>query len=212
MFRQVLVPVKFSVCGRLAARHACDVVRAIGGAVTLLHVLEHSKPRRHESGRHESGHPEQEDYGVREVQSDEARFGEARYQEAQACLRQLGLYARRPPTLLIVPALNSPDLGGVASAILDAATRTGAELIMLGLHSRDGPDFRTDLKTGFKTPSQGKLGQGRPGEGRLGEVVRQVLLGAGVPVQVTPCHPETGVRSGGWSGILAGQDRPAGRD
>ena len=26
MFRQVLVPVKFSVCGRLAAWHACNVV------------------------------------------------------------------------------------------------------------------------------------------------------------------------------------------
>ena len=44
MFRQVLVPVKFSVCGRLAAWHACDVVRAIGGTVTLLHVLEYSAP------------------------------------------------------------------------------------------------------------------------------------------------------------------------
>ena len=197
MFRQVLVPVKFSVCGRLAARHACDVVRAIGGTVTLLHVLEHSESKPYQSRPYEFGRPEQEDFGA-----DEARFREAQYREAQACLRQLGLYARRPPSLLIVPALNAPHLDGVALAILDAAARTGAELIMLGLHSRDGPDLKTAVRTDFRTP----------GQRRLGQVVGQVLLGAGVPVQVTPCHPETGVRSGGWRGILAGQDQLAGRD
>lgn len=177
MFRQVLVPVKFSVCGRLAAWHACDVVRAIGGTLTLLHVLEYS-----ESAPHESGHPEQEEFGA-----DEAGVGEAQYQEAQLCLRQLGLYARCPPSLLVVPALSASDLGGVALAILDAAARTGAQLIMLGLRSHGGPV-----------------------RGTLGRVVGPVLLGAGVPVQVTPCRPTTGVatgvRSGGWRGVLAGRD------
>ena len=99
MFRQVLVPVKFSVCGRLAAWHACDVVRAIGGTVTLLHVLEHPTPR----------HAELE---AAEAQDAEARCQEARQQEALALLRQLGLYARRPPNLMIVPALNSSELHG----------------------------------------------------------------------------------------------------
>ena len=177
MFRQVLVPVKFSVCGRLAAWHACDVVRAIGGTVTLLHVLEYSAP----------GHPEREKFEVYR----------ARQEEALALLRQVGLYARRPPGFLIVPApnrsalngsiLNEPAPDGVASAILKVAAETGAELIMLGLRIRDGPV-----------------------QGTLGRVVGPVLLGAGVPVQVTPCRPTTGVatgmRSGGWRGVLAGRD------
>ena len=189
MFRQVLVPVKFSVCGRLAAWHACDVVRAIGGTVTLLHVLEYSAP----------GHAELE---TGEVQDAEAQHQEARYQEALALLRQLGLYARRPPRLLIVPALNGSARygselhgsapGGVASAILEVAAERGAELIMLGLRSQGDPL------------------QGRPSQGILGRVVGPVLLGAGVPVQVTPCRPDTGAapgaRSAGWRGVLAGQD------
>ncbi len=173
MFRQVLVPVKFSVCGCLAAWHACDVVRAIGGTLTLLHVLEFSESAPHESAPHESrphesGHPEQKDFGA-----DEAGVGEARYQEAHSCLRQLGLYARCLPSLLIVPALSASDLGEVALAILDAAARTDAQLIMLGLRSHGGPV-----------------------RGTLGRVVGPVLLGVGVPVQVTPCRPTTGVRSG----------------
>ena len=191
MFRQVLVPVKFSVCGRLAAWHACDVVRAIGGTVTLLHVLEHAAP----------GHAELE---AGEAQDAEARCQEARHREALALLRQLSLYARCPPNLLIVPALNgsarygselhslepySSAPGGVASAILKVAAETGAQLIMLGLRSHSGPVQRM-------------LGQGV-----LGRVVEPVLLGAGVPVQVTPCHPDTGVatgaRSAGWRGVLA---------
>ncbi|MBB5233962.1 universal stress protein [Deinococcus budaensis] len=40
MFRQVLVPVDFGVCSVRAVHHACDLVRAIGGSLTLLHVLE----------------------------------------------------------------------------------------------------------------------------------------------------------------------------
>lgn len=192
MFRQVLVPVKFSVCGRLAARHACDVARAIGGTLTLLHVLEYSAP----------GPPELENFEVYL----------AHQEEALALLRQVGLYARRPPGFLIVPALNSsapdsstlaepilnrpiltgPAPNGVASAILKVAAETGAELIMLGLRSHGGP-------------VQGVLGQGA-----LGQVVGPVLLGAGVPVQVTPFCPTpgvaTGVQSGGWRGVLAGRD------
>ena len=183
MFRQVLVPVKFSVCGRLAAWHACDVVRAIGGTVTLLHVLEHSAP----------GHAELE---AGEAHEAEARSEEAHHQEALALLRQLSLYARRPPNLLMVPALYGSAPGGVASAILRVAAQTGAELIMLGLRSHDGPLL-------------GMPSQGMPSQGVLGRVVGPVLLGAGVPVQVTPCRPDTGVvtgvRSAGWRGVLAGQ-------
>ena len=166
MFRQVLVPVEFSACGRLAARHACEVVRALGGTVTLLHVLEYSQPERRELGRTLSEQARFED-----VQLREAQLG-----EAQAQLRQLSLYARRPPVCLVVPAQN-----GVAPVILDVAARVGAELIILGLHRQDGVR-----------------------QGRLGPVVHQVLLGAGVPVQVTP--NTDGQRSDdGWRGVLSGR-------
>lgn len=40
MFRRVLVPIDFGVCSVEALNHACDLVRAIGGHLTLLHVLE----------------------------------------------------------------------------------------------------------------------------------------------------------------------------
>lgn len=159
MFRQVLVPVEFSACGRLAARHACDMVRAIGGTVTLLHVLEPSAAERSESA--------------------EPEFREAQVEEAQELLRQLGLFARRLPTLLVVPGVN-----GVAAAILEMAAQTNTELIMLGLHRQEGP-----------------------GQGTLGKVVIQVLLGAGVPVQVTPCHPEPGAPERGWRGVLTERQR-----
>ncbi len=172
MFRQVLVPVEFSACGRLAARHACEVVRAIGGTVTFLHVLEYSQPERRELGkRRELGRTLSEQARSEDVQLREAQLG-----EAQAQLRQLSLYARRPPVCLVVPAQN-----GVAPVILDVAARVGAELIILGLHRQDGVR-----------------------QGRLGPVVQQVLLGAGVPVQVTP--NTDGQRSDdGWRGVLSGR-------
>lgn len=43
MFRRVLVPVDFGACSVQAVTHACDLVRAIGGSLTLLHVLEGSQ-------------------------------------------------------------------------------------------------------------------------------------------------------------------------
>ena len=41
--RRMLVAVDFSVCGRHAARYSFELARAIGGTVTLLHVLEGQK-------------------------------------------------------------------------------------------------------------------------------------------------------------------------
>ena len=79
MLRRMLVAVDFSVCSRHTARYACDVSRAIGGAVTLLHVLEEHQSR-------------PQDVEV-----------------AQIFLRQLGLFARRPPSCLIVPALKHSE-------------------------------------------------------------------------------------------------------
>ena len=44
MLRRMLVAVDFSECGRHAARYAFELARAMGGTVTLLHVLEESGP------------------------------------------------------------------------------------------------------------------------------------------------------------------------
>lgn len=154
MFRQVLVPVKFSTCGLLAARRACDVVRAIGGTVTMLHVLEH---------------PVSEDDGL--FQREETRFG-----AAELLLRQVGVYARRPPTVLIVQALDD-----VAPAILKVASEMDAKLIMLGMRGQNASGRQT-------------LGSGR--------VTMEVLLGAGVPVQVTPCHPGPSTLEDSWRSAL----------
>ncbi|TSA78694.1 universal stress protein, partial [Deinococcus detaillensis] len=114
MLRQMLVAVDFSVWSRDAAQHACDVARATGGKVTLLHVLE-----AHESGP--SG-----------------------LEAAQTLLRELSLLGRRPPSCLIVSAktrLDGPAGGvkpehGVALAILEVADQLGSELIVIGLHGQ----------------------------------------------------------------------------
>ncbi|WP_277425553.1 universal stress protein [Deinococcus psychrotolerans] len=123
----MLVAVDFSVWSRDAAQHACDVARATGGKVTLLHVLE----------AHESGPLDLE--------------------AAQTLLRELSLLSRRPPSCLIVPArseLNGHQPGvngpagdvrgkdGVALAILEVANRLGAELIVIGLHGQGNPSGR----------------------------------------------------------------------
>jgi len=44
MFRTVLVPVDFSPPSLQAVRHAGEVVRAVGGWLNLLHVLEEDDP------------------------------------------------------------------------------------------------------------------------------------------------------------------------
>ena len=121
----MLVPVDFSVWSRHAARHACDVARAIGGTVTLLHVLED----------HESRPPDLE--------------------AARSLLRDLSLLARCPPTCLIVPAGNQYNRPGpaadslrgsvgpeaqVASVILAMADGLDAELILMGPHGQGNTD------------------------------------------------------------------------
>ena len=127
MLRQMLVAVDFSVWSRHAARHAFDMARAIGGTVTLLHVLE----------THDAGPPELE--------------------AADVLLRDLSLLARRPPGCLIVPALTGfggPDPGAdslsgvgvdgaVAPVILTVADHLGADLIVMGQHGQGSPTART---------------------------------------------------------------------
>lgn len=80
---------------------------------------------------------------------------------ALARLRELGRLSRRPPSCLVVPAL--PGVHGVASVILRVAGEVGAELIVMGAH--------------------GSSDQHHTG---IGQVVRQVVQGALVPVQVVP--------------------------
>ena len=126
MLRQMLVAVDFSVWGRYAAGHACDVAQAIGGTVTLLHVLEP-----HESGTLDS-------------------------EVAHTLLQELSLLARRPPSCLIVPvsagftghhpeadSLSGGVDDGIAPAILAVADRLDAELIVIGLHGQGNPTART---------------------------------------------------------------------
>ena len=128
MLRQMLVPVDFSVWSRHAARHAFDVARAIGGTVTLLHVLE----------CHESSPTDLE--------------------LARTLLRQLSLLARRPPNCLIVPTISAfagHDPGadglrdgvgvedGTTPAILAVADQLGADLILMGPHGQGNTDART---------------------------------------------------------------------
>ena len=45
MFRRVLVLVDFSAASLQAVHHACDLTRAVGSTLTLLHVLENPKER-----------------------------------------------------------------------------------------------------------------------------------------------------------------------
>lgn len=52
MFRHILVPVDDHPASAHAARHAYDLTRALGGRVTLLHVLEGDTPE-HRSAAHE---------------------------------------------------------------------------------------------------------------------------------------------------------------
>lgn len=160
MLRRMLVAVDFSVWSRNAAQHALDMARAIGGTVTLLHVLE----------EHESG--------------------QLNLEAAHTLLRELSLLARRPPSCLIVPVKSGfngqraeADVGrledGVALAILEVADQLSADLIVIGLH-----------------------GQGSPARGTLGQVMRQVLLGACIPVQVVSCCANRPVVNR-WDGALA---------
>ena len=97
------------MCGRFAAWHACDVVRAIGGTLTLLHVLEYSAFRLPELEAAQGATAQHA-----ETRRREARYQETQFQDAWALLRQIGLSARRPPNLLIVPALGAPILNGPA--------------------------------------------------------------------------------------------------
>ena len=128
MLRQMLVPVDFSVWSRHAARHAFDVARAIGGTVTLLHVLEDDKS------------------------------GLLRLEAAQTLLQQLSLLARRPPICLIVPIISAfaghdPEADGLRDgagvedgttpAILAVADQLGADLILMGPHGQGNTDART---------------------------------------------------------------------
>ena len=117
----MLVAVDFSDCGRHAARHAFELARAIGGTVTLLHVLE------------------------------DQESGPVSTEAAQTLLRELSVQARRPPKCLIVcaesefdePGFTPDSLRGrvrpeaqVASAILAVADGLDAELILLGPHGQ----------------------------------------------------------------------------
>ena len=127
VLRRMLVAVDFSECGRHAARYAFELARAMGGTVTLLHVLEGQK----------SG-----------PMSSEA---------AQTLLGELSLHSRRPPKCLIVPAGNEFDGPGpaadslrgrvgpeaqVVSAILAVADGLDADLILLGPYGQGNTDGR----------------------------------------------------------------------
>jgi nucleotide-binding universal stress UspA family protein len=123
----MLVAVDFSDCGRHTAQYAFDTARAIGGTVTLLHVLEGQAS------------------------------GPLSSEAAQTLLRELSLQARRPPKCLVVPAGNEFDRPGlaadslrgrvgpeaqVASAILAVADGLDADLILLGPHGQGNTDSR----------------------------------------------------------------------
>lgn len=109
MFRQVLVPVDFGVCSVRAVHHACDLVRAIGGSLTLLHVLEDGP-------------------------GDGLPGGEALLR-AESSLRQLAGRSRRPAHVVVEPGQGRP----VAQVILAVAARLRAELLVLGPHSQAEP-------------------------------------------------------------------------
>jgi nucleotide-binding universal stress UspA family protein len=156
MFRQVLVPVSFSGCDVQLARYAGTLARAIGGSVTLLHVLEPS-----------------------------AQALDSRLDAAQQLLARLSLLARRPPTCRIAAASGPPG-EDVAPVILRVAAEIGADVIMLGLREVglrkvDRPDLDAPDTT------RQAAGLAAPATHRPGQVLRQVLLGTRVPVQIVPC-------------------------
>jgi nucleotide-binding universal stress UspA family protein len=140
MLTKMLVPTDFSLCGQLAAQHAFDLARAIGGSVTLLHVLETGD-----------------------------------LQTAHLRLVQLSRLGRRPPVCLVFPAVGSA-VGNIAQVILRVAEEIQAELIVMGAtgHSDHPALNSTELNSSELNPSE------------LGQVVRQVVQGARVPVQVVP--------------------------
>jgi len=124
----MLVAVDFSVWSRQVALHACDVARAIGGRITLLHVLE------------------------------DQESGPGDLEAARTLLRGLGLLARRPPSCLVVSARSAVDPraagpggsrggirleDGVAPAILRVADELGVELIVIGPHGQGHPTAGT---------------------------------------------------------------------
>ena len=127
MLRRMPVAVDFSECGRHAARYAFEMARAMGGTVTLLHVLE---------------------------DQDSGPLGS---EAAQNLLGELSLQARRLPDCLIVPAESRFDGPGpaadslrgrvgpeaqVVSAILAVAVGLDADLILLGPYGQGNTDGR----------------------------------------------------------------------
>ncbi|WP_456832935.1 universal stress protein [Deinococcus sp. UYEF24] len=123
----MLVAVDFSECSRHTAGYAFELARAIGGTVTLLHVLEGQESR------------------------------PPTLEAAQILLRELSLQARRPPDCLIIPAddeFHQPGLAAdrlrgrvgpeaqVAAAILAVADGLAADLILLGSHGQENADVR----------------------------------------------------------------------
>ena len=128
MLRQMLVAVDFSIWSRQVALHACDVARAIGGRITLLHVLK------------------------------DQESGQGDLEAAHTLLRELGQLARGSPNCLVVSARSGVDPraagpggsrggvrleDGVAPAILRVADELSAELIVIGPHGQGHPTAGT---------------------------------------------------------------------
>ena len=93
MLRRMLVAVDFSECGHHAARYAFGLARAVGGTVTLLHVLE----------------------------GQEA--GPLSSEAAQTLLRELSMQARCPPKCLVVCAESGFEGSGPAADSLRGSAR-----------------------------------------------------------------------------------------
>ncbi|MDA8095309.1 MAG: universal stress protein [Betaproteobacteria bacterium] len=118
MFKHILVPVDGSQTADKALVLACDLAKAHGAALRIVHVLD------------ESAIGWLPDYpAVRHAQRE---VGERLLARAKQDAEILGVIAQT--------ALLEMAAGRLATAISEDASRSGADLIVMGTHGRRGAD------------------------------------------------------------------------
>lgn len=118
--QNLLVPVDFSVCSRLVARHAAELVQLSGGQLTFLHVA--TLP---------SG------VAADAMITHDGRTESAGAWVARDATAQLGEFLD-DAAAANVKARTEVVLGDPAEAILQTGDRLGCDMIVMGTHGRSG--------------------------------------------------------------------------
>lgn len=119
MFKHILVPVDGSETARKAAQKAAGLAKAFGSAVTVIYVID-PYPF--------TGLGSDFAYGQAEYLNAATAEAEQAIQAAKQALEQSGL----------APQSKVVEEHATWRGILDAAKRTGADLIVMGSHGRHG--------------------------------------------------------------------------